>query len=206
MAEWIDVTMPLRPDMAIWPGDPVFSITPEADMAAGDSCNLARLSLSTHTGTHMDAPWHFIPGGARVDEADPALFFGRALVLDLPDTDLVRAADLPGAPLPERLLLKTRNSLRLLDAPFDPDFVAVAPDAAERMVADGVRLLGVDGFSIGAFRDSGPTHHILLGAGVFAVEGLRLAVVPGGWCEFVALPLLVAGGDGAPCRAFVRVL
>lgn len=196
--------MKLVPGMPVWPGDPAFESAPVASIGGGDSCNLTRLTLSTHLGTHLDAPWHFCPDGLRVDELDPALFFGEALVLALVDADIVRAEHLPASPLPPRVLFKTRNSLRPEDAPFDTDFVAVAPDAAERLVADGVRLVGVDGYSVGAHGDTGPTHRILLGAGIPVVEGLRRAAVPAGFCEFVVLPLPVAGGDGAPCRAFLR--
>ncbi len=206
MPKWLDVSLKLVPGMAVWPGDPPFESVPEASIGDGDSCNLTRLSLSTHLGTHLDAPWHFCPNGLRVDELDPELFFGQALVVEVMEADLIRAGHLPAAPLPPRVLFKTRNSLRPEDAPFDTDFVAVAPDAAARLVAEGVRLVGVDGYSVGAHGDTGPTHRILLGAGIPVVEGLRLGEVPAGPCEFVVLPLPIAGGDGAPCRAFLRPL
>ncbi len=202
--EWIDVTIPMRPGMTTWPGDPVFNFEPVARIASGASCNLSLLTLSSHTGTHCDAPWHFDEDGKRLDEVDPAVFFGRALVIDLRGVETIHAADLPKAPLPPRVLFRTRNSDVPANAPFDTQFVAIEADAASRLVADGVRMVGVDGLSVAPYKRSDETHRILLGAGVFVVEGLRLERFGAGECECVVLPMHLAGADGAPCRAFMR--
>ncbi len=200
---WYDVTMPMHAGMTVWPGDAPFAIEPADRIGHGDSCNTSTLHMTTHTGTHCDAPWHFEEDGKRLDEVDPALFFGEALVLDLGGVDTIHAADLGDEPLPARLLFKTRNSGRPAEDPFDEDFVALEEDAAERIVDEGVRLVGIDGLSIAQWKRSGPTHHVLLENDVFVVEGLRLGNVPPGLCEFVVLPLALVGADGAPCRAFV---
>ncbi len=201
--KWRDVSIPLRPEMAVWPGDPSFTLEPASRIADGAGCNVSQIAMSTHTGTHCDAPWHFVDDAAALDEVDPALFFGKALVLDLPDVELIRAEHLPESPLPTRVLFKTRNSTLAMDGEFDRDFVALHPDAAERLVADDVKLVGTDYLSVAPYGDGTPVHRILLEAGVFIVEGLRLAAITPGVHDFVVLPLSIVGADGAPCRAFI---
>ncbi|GMU93733.1 MAG: kynurenine formamidase [Candidatus Hydrogenedentota bacterium] len=203
---WVDVTIPMFSGMTVWPGDPPFTFEAASRIARGDSCNVSTVSMSTHTGTHVDAPWHFEENGRKLHEVDTAVFFGDALLLEFPDLDIVRAADLPSAPLPPRVLFKTRNSDRAHDAPFDPTYVALADDSAQRLVDDGVRLVGVDYLSVAPFKQPGqPTHHILLRANVFVIEGLLLKGFEAGVYPFVALPLAIHGADGAPCRAFIGV-
>ncbi len=201
---WHDVTIPMRPEMAVWPGDPPFECAPDARISQGDSCNTSHLRLSTHTGTHCDAPWHFIDSGKRLHEIDIAMFFGSARLIEIPDgVDSIHAADLGPERLPQRLLIRTRNSNRPCDAPFYDDFVALEEDAARRLVEEGVRLAGIDYLSIAPRGNSGPTHRVLLGSDVLVVEGLRLAGLPCGDCEFVVFPMALHAADGAPCRAFV---
>ena len=201
--QWRDISIPMRPEMAVWPGDPPFRFEPASRMADGASCNTSKITMSSHTGTHCDAPWHFVDTGKTLDQVDPTVFIGDALVIALPEADLIRAADLPQTPLPQRVLFKTRNSNIPMDADFDRSFVALHEDAAERLVADGVRLVGIDYLSIAPFGNGTPVHRILLGAEVFVVEGLRLADIAPGVYDFIALPLPIAGADGAPCRAFI---
>ena len=202
--DWIDVTIPMRPGMTVWPGDPEFHFEPVARIASGSSCNLSLLSLSAHSGTHCDAPWHFVEDGKKLDEVDPSVFFGRALLIDLRGVESIHAADLPAAPLPPRILFRTRNSDVPANAPFDTGFVAIEADAAARIVADGVRMVGVDALSVAPYKRSEETHRVLLGAGVFVVEGLRLERFEAGAHECIVLPMHITGADGAPCRAFMR--
>ena len=201
---WLDVTMPFDPEMTVWPGDPAFDFTALRRIAQGDACNTSRVALCTHTGTHIDAPWHFEEEGARVDELDPALFFGRAEVREVECGEAIAPADLGEGLLPPRLLIKTRNSGFSDRGAFREDYAALSEQAAWRLVDEGVVLVGVDYLSVAPFKQDGQqTHHVLLSRGVLAVEGLRLAGVPAGPCEFVVLPMQIAGADGAPCRAFV---
>jgi len=202
--QWIDVSIPLRPGMTVWPGDTEFKFEASSRIAEGAECNVSSVTFSTHTGTHVDAPWHFEDGGKRLDEVDTSVFFGEALLIALPDVTLIKAEHLPSTPLPPRVLFKTRNSALPVDSAFVSNFVAVDADAARRLVDDGVRLVGVDYLSVAPHKQPGqPTHHILLQNDVFIVEGLRLAEFGAGTYEFVCLPMPIAGADGAPCRAFI---
>jgi len=200
---WVDVSIPMRNGMTAWPGDPEFSFRAESRIALGDTCNTSAISLGTHTGTHMDAPWHFEDGGPRLHEIDPGIFFGHALVVEAPDADAVQAEHFGPEPLPPRVLIKTRNSSCPVDAPFDEAFAGLELDAAERLVADGVRLVGIDYLSVAPYQQKGhTTHHCLLSNNVAVVEGLRLGDLSPGVYSFVVLPLALMDADGAPCRAF----
>ena len=201
--QWHDVSIPIRSGMTVWPGDPPVSFAANSRISAGDSCNTSVLSLNTHTGTHCDAPWHFMEEGKRLDEIDPAVYFGEARVIDCGDVATIHADDLGPGPLPARILLKTRNRHIPVNGPFVDSFAAVEEDAALRLVTERVRLVGIDYLSIAPFGNSRPTHEILLDAEVFVVEGLLLKDIAPGAYPFIVLPLPIAGADGAPCRAFL---
>jgi arylformamidase len=201
---WVDVSIPLRNGLVVWPGDPDFELTPHKRIAQGGSSNVSTLRMSTHAGTHVDAPWHYEEDGKRLHEIDTSVFFGEALLIDLPDVDRITADSLGHTPLPPRVLFKTRNSQFPADTPFRKDYVALESDAAQRLVEEGVRLVGVDYLSVAPYKQEGQdTHHILLRSGVFIVEGLLLGGLPAGLCRFTAMPLPLVDADGAPCRAFV---
>ncbi len=203
--QWVDVSMPLFEGMVCWPGDPVFEMAPVSSLSEGDPSNVSRLLMTTHTGTHVDAPYHYCEDGARVHELSPSLFFGDAWVLEVGSRDnLIRPPDLGNAPLPPRLLLKTRNGIVVRDGVFQADFTALSPEAAVRIVDERIQLVGIDSLSIAPFgEDSETTHRILLEAGILVVEGLDLSAAKAGKCEFIVLPLAIQDGDGAPCRAFI---
>lgn len=206
MTRWIDVSIPLHEGLTVWPGDTPFAFEPQLRIEAGDPCNVSSIKMSSHAGTHVDAPWHFEDEGRRLHEVDTSVFFGSAQLIDLPDVDRVRADDLGPGPLQPRVLLKTRNSQRNEREPFTEDYVSVDEDAAQRLVDEGVRLIGVDYLSVAPFDQVlQETHHILLQNDVFIVEGLRLAAFDAGAYAFVVLPLAIKGADGAPARAFVGI-
>jgi len=176
----------------------------------GSECTLSRVAYGSHTGTHLDAPLHFIEGGGTVDGLDLSILIGPCLVVEIPhrnqtgvtDHDLIGCGIPPGT---KRLLLKTENSRRrLLDDPiFAPDFVAIAPSGAKWLVDAGVQLVGVDYLSVGSAIDGtgGETHRVLLAAGIIAVEGLNLAETVPGIYDLICLPLRIKGAEGAPVRA-----
>jgi len=200
---WHDVSIPIHGQTTVWPGDDPVRIEAASRIAEGASCNTSTVTLPSHTGTHCDAPWHFEDGGKTLHEVDFQRFFGEATVMDLRGRDRVGADDLGPAPLPPRILLKTDNEKHPVNGPFNTNFVAVAPDAAQRMADEGVTLVGIDYLSIAPYKDAGPTHHILLQNEVFVVEGLCLHGVEAGIYPFTVLPLPLHGLDGAPCRAFI---
>jgi len=208
----IDISVPVAADLPTWPGDPAIRIEPAKRIAAGDAANVSLLSLGNHTGTHMDPPSHFIEGGKAIDELDPQVFIGGAWIVHLPDArGEIGAADLERALIPdrtERLLIKTPNSGTLRPGRrFASGFASLGVDAARWVVERGVRLVGVDYLSVerADAPKEHPVHRTLLAAGVVIVEGLDLSSAPPGPCELLCLPLLVAAGDGAPARAFIRV-
>ncbi|GBC97410.1 Kynurenine formamidase [bacterium HR16] len=207
--EWIDLSIPLKAGMPTYPGDTPFEMKPLLRIADGKVCNLSALQMGTHTGTHVDPPWHFVEEGIRVDELPLDLLIGKAYVVSIRGASAVTADALDAAGIPEdaeRLLIQTDNSFNAWDKPgFQPDFVYLAPDAAEWIVHRGIRLVGIDYLSVEQFRAPQPLiHRTLLGAGVIVVEGLNLRALEPGWVRFICLPLRVEGGDGAPARAVAR--
>lgn len=194
----IDVTLPIAAGLPVWPGDPPVEI-----VRGGESPSVSRLSLSSHTGTHVDPPAHFVAGGTPVDALALAVLIGPAWLAHIAGPTPITAGALAAAAIPAgttRLLLRTANS----DAPradFTPDFVALAPDAAAWLLVHDVQLVGIDGPSIEPFDSPGePVHHALLAAGVIIVEGLALTNVTPGAYELICLPLRLADADGAPAR------
>ena len=199
-----DISITLRPDMAAWPGDEAFATEPACSIAAGAHCNVTKLRMTTHTGTHVDAPLHFIEGGQGVDQIGLQRVVGPAEVLDCTGMREVNAAALRGRVRADVIpLLKTDSSALPETQPFREDYVYITADAARYLVASGVKAVGIDYLSIAAFKDGVPVHHALLGAGIIVIEGLRLAHVRPGRYTLVCLPIKIKGGDGAPARAIL---
>lgn len=208
-ADWIDVSVNLATGMSHWPGDPEVVIARIRDLAAGDDCTVGHLSLGAHTGTHLDAPAHFIAGGATLGELPLSAVIGRARVIGIDDPKCVTPEELGRHRIErgERILLKTANSPRAWESGrFVPDFVYVNLAAAEYLASAGIRTLGVDYLSVGPVDgDSAAIHRALLEAGIWIIEGLNLEAVPVGEVELVCLPLRIDGAEGAPARVVVRV-
>lgn len=200
--------MPIRTGMAHWPGDPDVSLEQTSSIDAGDAANMTKLEMSAHTGTHMDAPRHFLPEGAGIDSLPPAVTIGPARVIAVEDAESTKADELRGhEPKPgERLLIRTRNSpAAWQEDGFVEDFVHLTTEAAELLADVGVGLVGVDYLSVAGYERNEPeVHRALLGAGVWIIEGLDLSAVEPGEYELVCLPLRLAGCDGAPARALLR--
>lgn len=205
----IDISMPLFVGMPSFPGDPEFGSVHLRSTAKGDPYNLSGLSLGSHTGTHLDPPVHFIPGGATIDQLDLEIFNGpcRVVEVDLRRTS-VGTDDVAAVPAgTTRVLFRTSNSARWAKSlTFFPDYVGLTPAAADALVAKQVRLVGLDALSIendpsGRF----PVHHALLGRGVLILEGLLLAAAPAGDGTLECLPLRLRDGDGGPARATLTI-
>jgi arylformamidase len=208
MNNWIDISVPLRTGMVHWPGDIDVSAERVASMADGSPCNLTCLHMSAHTGTHMDAPLHFVDGARSIDQIPLDVTVGPARIIEIADPVAIRRAELerhdiqPG----ERLLFKTANSARCWGSDrFYEDFIYIAEDAALFLAERQVRSVGVDYLSVGGFsQDMVETHVALLGAGIWVMEGLDLSKAPPGLCELICLPLKIIGSDGSPARAILR--
>lgn len=203
-----DITVPLSSALPVYPGDPEVTITPLAQLQWGDAANVSRLVLSSHTGTHLDAPRHFFAEGLTIDGLDLHVLMGPARVCTFPQVtthltaDDLRPLGLAGT---KRLLLQTSNAALWQKMGFQTNYVALTESAAYLLVEMGVQLVGIDYLSVDAFeRQDFPVHRILLGAGVLVLEGLDLRAVPPGDYELLALPLLLQHGDGAPVRAILR--
>ncbi len=202
-----DISLALSPNLPVWPGVPRVMITKTKSFDAGHEVNCSHLSCDVHSGTHLDAPSHFLHSGSTVDEIPLEVLIGPVQVGYLPEVDEISPAELEGLELPpgtRRLLLRTRNSTEWArgSTEFIPHFVALTPQAAEWVVTRGIQLVGVDYLSAQRFFDSEPaTHRTLLRASVVIVEGLNLHEVPAGQYNLICLPIKLMGAEGAPARA-----
>jgi arylformamidase len=210
MDQWIDISVPVRPGMAQWPGDAVYELRRVGDMSRGDVANGSAISMSVHTGTHIDAPLHFVRDGLPIEAMPLDAMTGRTRVIAIEDGESIKAPELQRHSLKrgERVLCKTRNSPAAWQQKgFAEDFVHIRVDAARHLVQCGVRTVGIDYLSVGGYqRDGVETHQILLGAGLWLIEGLNLSEVRPGDYEMICLPLKLAGAEAAPARALLRLL
>jgi len=205
---WIDISVPLYDAMAHWPGDPPVSIKRIRDMEQGDRLNLSMISMSAHSGTHIDAPRHFLKQGTGIDRMPLNVMSGRARVIEINDDESVKPDELYQHQIRryERILFKTRNSTTAWQTDsFTEDFVYISDDAARYLVDCGITLAGIDYLSVGSFRHGGSyVHETLLGGGVWIIEGLDLSQVKPGEYDLICLPLKIQKGDGAPARAIIK--
>lgn len=201
-----DVTVAISEAVPIWEGDPPTVVRGERALASGDGANVSSLCFGAHTGTHVDAPNHFIEGTRRVDELDLAKLIGpcRVVEIDL-DVVAVEPEHLPSLDGIERLILKTRNSefWSTSEDGFRRDFTFITHATAILLAASGIKLIGIDYLSIEAPGSEGhPVHVTLLEKEIVILEGLDLRAVPAGDYQLACLPLKYIGGtgDGAPAR------
>ena len=192
--------------MVVWPGDPTVNNHKVASIDEGEEANVTSINMSAHTGTHIDAPKHFIQDGKSIERLDLNLLIGEVEIVEInPAVDVITANALRSLfkeKWPVRVLFKTRNSLRNLlnNDQFSEDFVALSMDAANYLIQRGVKLVGIDYLSIAPFEDSVNPHVALLKNNIVILEGLDLSVVNEGVYELIALPLKMEGSDGAPAR------
>lgn len=203
-----DISLTISPTMPTWPGDTTVTLERVKKLEQGANSNVSRLNMSVHTGTHVDAPFHFLSDGKTAERLQLKSLTGRAYVLHLPNVELITATVLENADIPprtRRLLFKTKNSQYWArqDPNFQPEFVAISADGAEFLVKRGVKLVGVDYLSVAPYNNSKLTHEIFLKAGVVVVEGLNLSEINQGRYTLYCLPLKLAGSDGAPARAIL---
>ena len=201
-----DVSLPISPELPVWPGDPAIVLEQVSSMDAGAHDNVSRLACGVHVGTHVDAPHHFLNDHRTVESLSLDVLVGPALLVQIPDNVLVidglvleKASIPPGT---ERLLLKTRNSQlwERHDYNFDTGFVGISADGADWLVRHDLKLVGIDYLSVAPYHQSIPTHRTLLGVGMIIIEGLDLSAVASGEYSLYCLPLKLVGSDGAPAR------
>jgi arylformamidase len=209
MTRMYDISLTVTPGLPVWPGDPPVELERVTKLEDGADANVSRLNMGAHTGTHVDAPYHFVGDGYTVEDIPIDILIGPAVVVEIPETSekidavgLDQAGIRPGI---ERILFKTRNSRLWAEQQpeFQQDFVAITQDGAEWLVQRGVRLVGIDYLSVAPYDDPVPTHRILLGSRVVALEGLDLNGVSAGDYVLYCLPLKLGGSDGAPARAIL---
>jgi arylformamidase len=208
--EYLDITLPFSDRLPVWPTVERFRLSPDLRIADGKNANSSSVKFNLHTGTHIDAPWHFLADGGTIDELVLADLLGPVVVAAIHKKRRITAQDLQSLALPEdmvRLLLKTDNSQFWADSydTFQPDFTALTPDAAEWIVERGIRLIGVDYLSVQCFHDpDDSTHQILLKEKIVIVEGVDLHLVDPGHYDLICLPMLIAKAEAAPARVLLR--
>jgi arylformamidase len=209
MSRIFDVSMEVFPGMLVWPGDGGVELYRTQRLEAGGHNNSSRIVCGVHTGTHVDAPRHFFPGGKTIEQLPLEILSGPAWTADFSSVPRIgrEALELAGIPAGTiRLLLKTGNSRLLASTPvFHEDYAGLDESGAQWVVERGIRLVGSDYLSVACRDQTGPVHRLLLGAEVILVEGLLLQDVPDGACRFTCLPVKLKGSDGAMARAMVEV-
>jgi len=203
-----DISLPLSNDLPSWPGDPRPQIKRIHNISEGDDSNVTHLSMTAHTGTHIDAPDHFLDSGETLDQIPLGLFIGPVQVVELPSgrditADMIQEADIPAHT--KRILFKTRNSQLWKQGvkEFQKDFMALDENAAEYLVSRDVEVVGMDYLSVAPFRAPKATHQILLEGKVLIIEGLDLSGIEPGQYTLYCLPLNIPEAEGAPARVLL---
>jgi len=212
-AGWYDISVPLKQGMIHFPTDPVPpKIYRYHDVEMGAKVTMSMLEIISHTGTHIDSPLHFIPGGSTISDMPLDATIGPCRVLEIKDHDKIKVQELETFNIKkgERILCKTRNSpIMYAGDKFNEDYVYLDGEAAEYLADKGIVLFGLDCITIGSFKDTdniNRTHRALLSKGVYILEDCALADVPQGEYELLCLPLYMWKGDAGPCRAILRPL
>jgi arylformamidase len=203
-----DISLTLSPQSIRWVTAQPLELIERKRMSRGDSNNSSSIHTSVHAGTHVDAPFHFVPDGVTIESLPLETFIGPARVCAVEVGTHITAADIGKAGLRDetRVLFKTRNSKLLKKGAYDPSFAPFSVDGAKALVDLGVKLVGLDYLSAAAANEQVPVHRAFLDNGVILLEGIDLSEVPPGRYELFCPPVKLAGSDGAPCRAVLREL
>ena len=203
--DYLDISVPISPDMLVWSTHERVSMQTDESAYAGERNRVTTLRLTTHTGTHLDAAYHFVEDGATVDQLDLDALIGPAAVCDFRGQAAITAEMLAQAGVGSvpRALFRTDNSQWIRTGPLPETPAHLTEDAARYLIEKGIRLIGIDGLTVDA-PDTVAAHAALLRAGVIILETLDLSQVQPGDYELICLPLRIAGADGAPARAVLR--
>jgi arylformamidase len=203
-----DISLTLSSSTVRWVTSQPLELVERKRMRRGDTNNSSSIHASVHAGTHVDAPFHFVPDGKTIESLPLDVFIGPARVCALDVEKQITAADVRRLDLAgeRRILFKTRNSTLLHKPAYDPSFVSFSVDGAEALVEVGAQLVGLDYLSVARADEQVPVHRAFLDHGVVLLEGVDLSAVAAGRYELICLPVKLAGSDGAPCRAVLRDL
>ena len=203
-----DISLKLTGETLRWVTAPPFELEERRRMSKGDPNNSSALNMSVHSGTHIDAPFHFVADGNTIDQLPLERFIGPALVYAVEAERYITKEHVAGIRLDgaTRVLFKTKNSALLRKQEYDPDFVAFSVEAAQSLVELGVELVGLDYLSVAHADEQVPVHRAFLDHGVVLLEGIDLSAVAPGRYELMCLPIPLGDSDGAPCRAVLRDL
>ena len=204
-----DISLPISPQLVSWPGDPSPKFTNVLSIHNGNNCNVTKLEMGVHTGTHIDAPYHFIENGAKSDEIDLSILLGRCLVIEVLSDHIINLSDIECYKLEnfDRVLFKTSNSnmWKIDTTVFHKNFISLSLDAANHLINGGIKLIGIDYLSIESFNSkTHKVHKKLLSSNVIILEGVDLSDVNAGVYELICLPIKLVGCDGSPVRAILK--
>ncbi len=206
-SDWIDISVALSDDFVHWPGDPDVKIR-QVKEREKDGSNSTKIEMMAHTGTHIDAPRHFINDGATIDQMPLSAMIGRAKVIHIQDPNVIKKGELQRHNISkgDRILFRTKNSDRRWDElPFLEKFVYLETAAAEYLAETGVRLVGIDYLSVSGYKmNDEEVHNALLGAGIWIIEGLDLSQAEEGDYNMICMPVKIHGSDGAPARVAIK--
>ncbi|MDD3014151.1 MAG: cyclase family protein [Candidatus Gastranaerophilales bacterium] len=204
MEKIFDVTLTLKENITVYPDDPTFNIEYLAKTVT-DGYNLTKIDLCSHTGTHIDAPAHFIQDGASIDELPLDVLIGKVLVLDFTNVDFIDLQNLKSIDLDKykRILFKTSNSNILEKNIFSKNYTYITPEAAQYLVKKDIRLIGFDYYTIDKYNSNNLSHKILLKNNVIIIETINLNGINAGEYELIALPLKIKA-EGSPARVILR--
>jgi len=195
--------MPIHAEMAVYKNKEEFKPSIEKVRTIEQGSNESRITLYSHAGTHVDAPYHMSESGYRLDDIPLNKLYGKCKVWDLSHIeDCIERQDIEAKPVEKNdfIFIKTKNSF---EDQFNYQFVYLSAEAAQYLADKGIAVVGIDAFSIERNHPEHPTHHILMENDVLIVEGLRLKEISEGEYMAVIAPLLIAGGDGAPARVLL---
>jgi arylformamidase len=203
-----DISLTLSSQSIRWVTAQPLELIERKRMSRGDTNNSSSIHTSVHAGTHVDAPFHFLPDGITIESLPLETFIGPARVCAVEPGTRITAVDVAKAGLKDetRVLFKTRNSSLLKKGAYDASFAPFSVDGAKALVELGVKLVGLDYLSAAAANEQVPVHRAFLDNGVILLEGIDLSEVPPGRYELFCPPVKLAGSDGAPCRAVLREL
>ncbi len=204
--KYFDVTLPIREGMPVWPNNPEVVLHRIEKIEEGANSNVSYLGMAVHSGTHVDAPFHFLQTGKTVEGLLLEILIGQVLVVELDDgideitQEVVESLQIVDGT--KRILFKTRNSRYWAEKrpDFQRDFVGIDEGGSRALVEKGVKLVGIDYLSISPFKRSRPTHEVMLNAGMVIIEGLDLTGIVPGTYKLICLPLKLQDADGAPAR------